>query len=604
VSRAPLRALPLAALALVLFLRNRGGWADPLVDFGRELYLPWRIGHGEVLYRDFAYLDGPFSPYWNALWMWVGGVGLATLEWVNLGVVAAAACLFHALLARLGGALTALAGVAVFLSVFAFNLIGRNMNWIAPYSHGVTHGIVWALLSLWLLGRYLDGRRGRDLAGSGLALGFAFLTKPEVAAAGALAVGTGFVAGEALRKASVADAARRGTLLVACATLPLVVAAGLLALAMPPRDAAAGALGGWAHLLGSDVADLYFYRWVMGVDRPAANLRLMGRQALLWGVVLLPVLGAALALRTPGARRNAVGAAIAGALLLLTGASFAALDWAEFLRPLSPSAAAFAVGAALAAWRARGSPDAPRAALQLAFATFALALLSKVLLQPVLWGYSFALAAPAMMVVVLVLVHTIPDWVARRGGFAWLFRATGLALLAIACAGCLHQSEGLRAGKTVEIGRGADRMLADSYLRTSQMIAHLVPWVERNVPPDATLVVMPEGVMVNYLTRRRNPTRQLNFVPPEVEIFGESAILADLRAAPPDYVVLVQRDTLEYRLPLFGIDYARRLLDWVHDDYRLVTRAGAAPLRPARLEDGRTGFEVWARAAPGPAASR
>jgi hypothetical protein len=127
------------------------------------------------------------------------------------------------------------------------------------------------------------------------------------------------------------------------------------------------------------------------------------------------------------------------------------------------------------------------------------------------------------------------------------------------------------------------------------MVAHLVAWVERNVPPDGTLVVMPEGVVVNYLARRRNPTRHLNFVPPEVEIFGEDAILADLRAAPPDFVALVHRDTREYRLPLFGIDYARRLRDWVHDEHRLATRAGAVPLRPDRLEDGRTGFEVWAR---------
>ncbi len=88
------------------------------------------------------------------------------------------------------------------------------------------------------------------------------------------------------------------------------------------------------------------------------------------------------------------------------------------------------------------------------------------------------------------------------------------------------------------------------------MVAHLVDWVEANLPPQASLLVLPEGVSVNYLTRRVNPTRHLNFLPPEIMIFDEDRILEDLRAQPPDYVVLVHRETPEYGLPLFGTDYA------------------------------------------------
>ena len=101
--------------------------------------------------------------------------------------------------------------------------------------------------------------------------------------------------------------------------------------------------------------------------------------------------------------------------------------------------------------------------------------------------------------------------------------------------------------------------------------------------------------MVNYLTRRVNPTRHLNFAPPEIMIFGEDRILEDLRAQPPDYVALVHRDTREYGLPLFGTHYAPRLLEWVREDYEPVARVGAPPLVRERLEDGRSGFEVLRR---------
>ena len=42
-------------------------WLDPTVDFGRELYVPWQLSQGQVLYRDIAYFNGPLSPYFNAL---------------------------------------------------------------------------------------------------------------------------------------------------------------------------------------------------------------------------------------------------------------------------------------------------------------------------------------------------------------------------------------------------------------------------------------------------------------------------------------------------------------------------------------------------------
>jgi hypothetical protein len=31
-------------------------------DSARELYVPFQIRHGEVIYRDFAYLYGPVAP--------------------------------------------------------------------------------------------------------------------------------------------------------------------------------------------------------------------------------------------------------------------------------------------------------------------------------------------------------------------------------------------------------------------------------------------------------------------------------------------------------------------------------------------------------------
>jgi len=62
---------------------------DILVDFGIQLYLPWRISQGDVLYRDVMYLTGgPLSQYFNALLFKIFGVSFRTLIFANLAITA------------------------------------------------------------------------------------------------------------------------------------------------------------------------------------------------------------------------------------------------------------------------------------------------------------------------------------------------------------------------------------------------------------------------------------------------------------------------------------------------------------------------------------
>src|SRR5690348_4495224 len=61
---------------------------DPVVDFGRECYVPWRLGAGDVLYRDINYFNGPLSPYFNAAIFRVFGVSIRTLKLTNVIIIA------------------------------------------------------------------------------------------------------------------------------------------------------------------------------------------------------------------------------------------------------------------------------------------------------------------------------------------------------------------------------------------------------------------------------------------------------------------------------------------------------------------------------------
>src|SRR6185503_4463534 len=123
------------------------------------------------------------------------------------------------------------------------------------------------------------------------------------------------------------------------------------------------------------------------------------------------------------------------------------------------------------------------------------------------------------------------------------------------------------AEKRILGGSGADAFLADP---RGEFVQRALESLERREPRDGTLLVVPEGAMLNYLSRRRSPTRYFNYMPPELMMFGEDAIVRALEAAPPPLCVLLHKDTSEYGAPLFGRDYGRATLDWIRAHYSAI----------------------------------
>jgi hypothetical protein len=119
----------------------------------------------------------------------------------------------------------------------------------------------------------------------------------------------------------------------------------------------------------------------------------------------------------------------------------------------------------------------------------ALALLAKMFLYARV-SYGFGLALPATLLLALALLHSIPSLIERWGGHGWAFRSISIALLCATALGCLAVSERNSSRKTVRIGSGGDYLRADRARSSSRIVASLVEWVEMNLPPDATLLVL------------------------------------------------------------------------------------------------------------------
>jgi hypothetical protein len=580
--------LVLALTGIAMLRWGWGKWPDVLIDFGRELYVAWRLAEGEVLYRDVAYLNGPLSPYLNALWFSLFPTSLRTLFVCNIALGLVLVVLLHRTFVEISDRFAAFAATLVFLLLFAcvqLDTIG-NYNYVAPYSHEVTHGLLLSVAGLYAL-HFLETSRAA-LWIAGLCLGLVLLTKVEVFLAAAAGMGVVLVLHLVARRAGTAEIlgllARFGVAFL----LPVATAVLLLSLAMPADHALAGVLGPWLAILDTDVASLEFYRGNMGTKDLPVNLDLLALWLRRFAGVLLPAAGLALLLRRPGWWRWPLLALVV-ALIAVFARLRNPMVWTEAIRPLPVLLPLLAIWVAIRFWRSVARREAVRIdALRLGLIVFALVLLAKIGFNVRLLHYGFALAMPGTLILVVALVAWIPRAIDELGGFGRLFQSAALASFAVATAFMLGIVDQRFSNRVYSVALGADRL--ETGLR-GPFVQCTLDAIERHISPEQTLAVLPEGVMLNYLSRRNSPTPYTNFMPPELAIFGEEPMLTAFRAAPPDFVALVHKSTREYGFAFFGQDYGQALYDWIASRYRPVARfehpPGSAPLQQG------TGFAIW-----------
>jgi hypothetical protein len=235
----------------------------------------------------------------------------------------------------------------------------------------------------------------------------------------------------------------------------------------------------------------------------------------------------------------------------------------------------------------------------LMWSVFAVALLPKIVLNARIYHYGFFLAMPALSVAVALLIGLAPTLLTWDEAARNRTRALFAAGVAIAIVPALVLSNNWYRGKTIAVGEGADRFYAssDPAMWQGPSLQAALDWLSRNAGADATMIALPEGVMINYLARIENPTRFINFMPPEAVAFREHVMARSLDARPPELLLLVHKNTNEYGYASFGStpEYGGEILPWVRRHYRTAEVIGRNPANA----DG-YGIEILKRTAVRP----
>lgn len=553
-------------------------WPDGTVDFGRELYVAAQLAEGRRLYFDVAHFLGPLSQHVNAGWFALGGRGLHMLIAGNAALALLLMVLLYRLLRHAAGRAACTVAMVIFCLWFLCSQYAGigNYNYLAPYTHEAVHGLICSVGAMLAWLRYVKRGRGAALDACGVCLGLAALTRPEPFLAGVAGVIVGGAAMAMARREAWAAMCALGRV-AAMAIVPILIAIFALAAHMPLRIAPRAALAGLLTPLTTDVAGLKFFQDNMGLSAPALHI---GR-TLSWafGWCVLAAMAIWLGHIAGRIQRRPIWVAVA-VFPFATTAFIAAIEpvvWIDALRPL-PLLMLLVLGASVCDSAHGGaSPAAARAAL----AAFAGALTAKMGLWVSPDHYGFTLAMPAALLLVVAMLDWLPRRAASRGGSGATTCAVLLAGLVAATVGLQRISREQLARKTYPVGTRADRFLADP--ARGEALTLMLAQIERHVAPGRSLAVFPEGPMLNYLSRRSSSVPFTQFMPTELAVYGEARLLAALHAAPPDFVVLLHKDTSEFGARFFGRDYGREIGRFVVERYAPLELVGAPPLRDERF---------------------
>jgi hypothetical protein len=552
-----------AALVIVVFFERSAAswrrWPDVLIDFGRELYTPWRLSQGALLYRDVAHLSGPLSPGINALWFRLFGVSLTVLAIANLAILAVLVLGLYLVLRRCVDLTSAVIGSITLLVLFGFGhfvAIG-NYNFVCPYAHELTHGIV--LLAI-LLGVLVRARSRTCDAVAGVCLGLLFAGKPETFAAGFLVtVASLFLSGR------TSLFSRLGWIGLGTAAT-LLAGFGILAICRSGAEAGSALVAAWHPLLAGRSANNGFYRTLMGIDAPGDNLLRLARGFLLGGCVVGAVCLAGRAFRTGFEPLYLVLAIPCAAAALL-------LRWYDLTFLFGPTLIGVAAVAGFVGFLQRRESSGRAVFLT---AVLALGLAAKMLLRPRVEHYGFVLLLPAGILGAVAFVGLLPAVLRRRGASSQEI----LVVRVLACLVLLNDFAISRSvadrffrEKTLAVGEGGDLMYTYPDRRGAATVA-VLEWIRNSAPPG-DFIVVPDAAMLNYLTRRPSPVPYVSYMPAELPHYGEEAIVESLREHPPAFIVFFLRDFSEYGLPPFGDEgNGGRIARWAAERYVDVPRLG------------------------------
>ena len=369
---------------------------------------------------------------------------------------------------------------------------------------------------------------------------------------------------------------------VPATVLPTLLFTIYFARFFPPARAMSAASHGWLNIFNRSLSNSPLATRLFGLDQPwlhfvdsivATALACAAIAALAGAMVLIER-------KLPTWLRLSLGV-IAVAIFGSFGSYF--VNWAEIGRCLSGLSLIYLAVVIWALLRNAklGDSDVAVGTARLLFAGLAVALLTRMLLNPRIYHYGYYQAALAALLVPAVTIGELAEWL-RVGWRGKLMAAAGtLAIILPGIANLATRSQKALQLKTEAIAEGRDRFYSfPPEMDSIGSVVNTVSGALREKAAGETLTVLPEGESINYFARLRNPVAHACFYKGSMETQSEGELVIDLQKHSPYWIVIIRRDLIAFGIERYGEKpgSGEQILRWVDQNYKQVASIGGDPL--------------------------
>jgi len=546
-------------------------WGNLTIDCGREMYIPAAISQGKRLYFDLWYPYGPLIPYWNALLFRLFGIHLSVLYATGIAISAIITLTLYSL------SRTFLPIWLSFTVGFAFLVRAfhpKIFNYVLPYSYPAAYGAMFSTVLIWLLVRDCYEERQWRISAAGWIACLTLLTKIEFGLSAYV-----FVACAIVIRAAHARTSRK-IVRDAVACVPGILLSTGIYVVLAIKSSFSFIFEENIPLSPNSYFVSVFGKWWLhqvGFTTDPNILITSAFIGLLFAGLLLAALWLASLARV--ARRlllaYALGICCMHLVLLFAGKVYGVAIpkiWmliAPFLF-FNPGLLWLAVVLLIVTmrnWWQTGRSSQDSAVSMLAISTLAFGV--RVLCKMTPEGYSIFYGTTAYLAW-LVTLYTLSRYLpVPPPEKVW----TGFGI--VLCCGLLTimgpDFTGNRRTFLIQSPRGSiytDQSTGEGY---SKVLAFL----ENVKPRSEPFVTMPEDTSLYYLSATLAPSRWYVLTPgvlPPGEL--TSKYLEELDRVRVKYVILSNRATPEYGVPIFGADYNRPIFRWLEQNFRVIAKIG------------------------------
>lgn len=103
-----------------------------------------------------------------------------------------------------------------------------------------------------------------------------------------------------------------------------------------------------------------------------------------------------------------------------------------------------------------------------------------------------------------------------------------------------------------------------------------IEYIKQNSIPEDKVWVIPEGIMLNFMTNHPSNGIYYNIIPPYIETYGEEKIISDTKKDPPEYIVINGRNTTDHGRGYICKDYGFKICKYIEENYTQINDGSRA----------------------------